>query len=199
VGIFTLLDRVAGDSKLVNDWRKLGTAGYGGYDYGKTLTDEGLTSLRDQNALYKQRLNDPLGSVGRSIFTRARGNLADDYTRTVNSGAARRSQLALQTGGTLTAEQIAALDAQDRRDANEGLFRGETDLSTQEAGMTLTETGKLFDRMENVDKTIVGVGQDERTRGLQAVIASMLGRTDRMKAIWGDVVAGFGAASSYGK
>jgi hypothetical protein len=135
-------------------------------------------------------LNDPLGSVGRGIFARARGNLSDDYTRTVNSGMARRSQLALQTGGTLTPEQIAALDAQDRRDASEGLFRGETDLSTQEAGMTLSETGKLFDRMEGIDKTVAGIGQDERTRGLQAILASMLGRTDRMKAIWGDVTSG---------
>lgn len=193
MGIFTLLDRVAGDSNLVNDWRKVGTTGYGGYDYGKTLTDEGLNGLRGQNDLYKQRLSDPLGSVGRGIFARARGNLADDYTRTVNSGMARRSQLALQTGGTLTPEQIAALDAQDRRDASEGLFRGETDLSTQEAGMTLTETGKLFDRMEGINKTVAGIGQDERTRGLQAVIASMLGRTDRMKAIWGDVVSGVSA------
>lgn len=187
MGIFTFLDRTAGDSKLVNDWRGFGNQGQQGYDSGNLLTEEGLGGLRSLDKTYSDRLNDPLGAVGRGIFTRARGGLQDDFTRMVNSGDARSAQLARQSGGTLTPEQVAAMDAGNRRNAGESLFRGTGDVANAEAGATLTEQGKLFDRLEGIRKTITGVGMDQRNQGLQSILAAMLGRTDRMKAIWGDV------------
>lgn len=184
MGIFTWLDRVAGDSRHGKDWQKLHDFGRDKViPYGDTLTKEGLSGLRKLDSTYEDRLKDPLGATGRGIFARARGNLSDDFARTVNAGMARREQLARQTGGGLTPEQIAALDAQERREANEGLFRGENDLAMGEAGMTLEETGKLFDRMEGIRRTVIGVGQDEKTRGLQTMIAALTGRTGRVKAI----------------
>lgn len=157
--------------------------GFGGYNYGSSLTQEGLGNLRSLRGTFSDRLKDPLGPAGRNIFSIARGNLTDAFTRDVNSGAARRSQLALQSGGALTPEQIAAMDAQDRRDAEEAQFRGNADLSSSEAGMTLQETGKLFDRMQSIDQTITQVGQDEKNRGLQSILGSLALGLQRNKAI----------------
>lgn len=157
--------------------------GFGAYNYGSGLTEEGLGGLRSLDSTYQNRLNDPLGAAGRGIFARARGNLSDDFTRTIASGQARRAQLAAQSGGTLTPEQVAALDSQDRRAAGEGLFKGESDVSQSEAAMTMSETGKLFDRMESIRKTIVGVGQDEKSRALSSIIDSLKISLDRNKAL----------------
>jgi len=172
-----------GDARFGRDVRKLGDFGRDQFGYGSGLTEEGLAGLRGLRGTYEQRLKDPLGEVGRSIFARARGNLADDFTRTVNSGDARAKQLALQSGGSLTPEQISALDQENRRAASEGLFRGESDLSTGEADLTMKEMSSFFDRMEGIDRTITGVGQDEKTRGLQSIIQSLISRHNRNAAI----------------
>ncbi len=179
-------------SPFADEWKRIGGLGNESYDYGKGLTEEGLGGLRSLRKTYEGRLNDPLGSVGRGIFARARGNLSDGFTRTVNSGEARRRQLALQTGGSLTPEQMAALDQESRRDANEGLFRGENELSMGEAEMTLGEMGKFYDRMEGIDRTVTGVGQDERTRGLQTILAAITGRQDRVNKIVGHALGPWG-------
>lgn len=184
MGIFGFLDRYAeSGSPFSAEWKRISGLGDTAYNYGGGLTDEGVGGLRDLRKTYASRQNDPLGSLGRGIFARARGTLADDFTRTVNAGGARRRQLSTQSGGALTPEQIAALDAEDRRGAGEGLFAGENDLASTEASMTLSEAGKLFDRMEGIDRTITSVGQDERNRGLSAILAGITGRQDRMKAI----------------
>lgn len=144
--------------------------------WGQKYIEEGLGGLRGLRGTYSDRLKDPLGEQGRGIFARARGNLSDGFARTVNSGMARRRQLAAQTGGSLTPEQIAALDAEDRRDANEQLFRGEGEIATTEAGMTLDETNRLYDRLENIDRTITGVGASGRGEGLQSILAALMSR-----------------------
>lgn len=173
-------------------WTKATDTGYQSYDYGKGITEEGLGGLRSLDSTYQQSLKDPLGETGRGIFARARGGLSDAFTRDINSGQARRAQLAAQSGGTLTPEQVAALDAQDRRSAGESLFRGQNDLSQSEASMTLTETGKLFDRMEGIRKTILAVGQDEKTRGLQTMLAALTGKTNYNKAVVADILGPWG-------
>jgi hypothetical protein len=156
-----------------NDIEALRKQGLTDYNYGQGLLDEGLGGLRGLRGTYAQRVNDPLGEVGRGIFARARGNLTDAATRTVNAGGARSRQLALQTGGSLTPEQIAALDQETRRDANEQQFRGETDLSISEGTMALSEANRFFDRMEGIDRTIGAVGSDEKARGVQSILANL--------------------------
>lgn len=151
----------------------LGRTGQAEYDYGSGLTEEGLGGLRSLDKTYSDRLGDPLGAVGRGIFTRARGALSDDFTRSVNSGDAHAAQLARQSGGTLTPEQVAALDAQNRRGASEDLFQGTGAVANAEATATLSEQGKLFDRLENIRNTITTVGQNEKTRGLQSIISAI--------------------------
>ena len=198
MGLFNFLERQAGDSKVGTDWTKLGKAGYSNYDYGRGITQEGLGGLRSLDSTLSGRLSDPLGEQGRGIFARARAGLQDDYTREVNSGAASAAQLARQSGGALTPEQVAALDAQNRRDASQGLFEGTGNIANAEATATLTETGKLFDRLENIRQSILGLGQNEEAQGLKSIIASLMGRTDRMKSIWSDVTSAGNAAGAAG-
>jgi len=157
-------------TKGIKDYGALGNTDYAG---GTSLTEEGLGGLRSLDKTYGDRLNDPLGAVGRGIFTRARGGLQDDFTRMVNSGDARAAQLARQSGGTLTPEQVAAMDAENRRNAGEGLFRGTGDVANAEASATLTEQGKLFDRLEGIRKMEVAVGQDEKNRGLTTILNAL--------------------------
>lgn len=191
MGLFDFLDRSAGDSRLSRDLSGLTKTGYGLLDSSKPLTQEGLAGLRSLGSTYQSRLSDPLGPQGRSIFSMAKGALADTGVQRERAFNARIFQLAAQSGGTLSPEAQAQAEAQNQRGINESLISGQRDLATQEASMTLSETSKLFDRMESINKTILGVGQDEQTRALQTIIASLSGRTDRMKAIWGDVVGAF--------
>ena len=179
-------------SPFADEWKKIGGYGDAANAYGGKLTEEGLGGLRSLRGTYADRLKDPLGEVGRGIFARARGQLSDDFTRNVNSGQARRAQLALQSGGSLTPEQIAALDQETRRDAGDQKFRSESDLAQGEAGLTLSEMGKFFDRMEGIDRTITGVGQDEKTRGLGTMLAAITGRQDRMNKIMGKILGPWG-------
>jgi hypothetical protein len=188
MGIFNFFERSMGDSRIGKDWQKSHDLGRGIAAGGDTLTQEGLTGLRGLRGQYQDQLRDPLGENGRGIFARARGNLSDDFARTVNSGVARRRQLATQSGGSLTAEQMAALDAQERREASEGLFQGENELSIGETQMTLDQTNRLYDRMEGIDRTVTGVGQDEKSRGLQTMLTALAGRTDRANKIVGHVL-----------
>ena len=92
------------------------------------------------------------------------------------------SQLAAQSGGTLSPEQQAQLREQNARDVNQGLFEGNVAISDAEAQLTLSETSKLFDRMESISKTILGVGENQRNVGLNALIQSILGRADLKNA-----------------
>src|SRR5688572_11886759 len=112
MGLFGWMERYGeSGSPYAAEWKRTGVRGNEAYDYGAGLTNEGLGGLRDLRKFAGDRLNDPLGEQGRGIFARARGALSDTYARNVNSGAARRRQLATQSGGTLTPEQIAAMDA----------------------------------------------------------------------------------------
>lgn len=187
------------DKNLKGDVKALGTLGSSTYDYGKGLTDEGLTGLRSLDKTYSDRLNDPLGAVGRGIFSRARGALKDDAIRGQRAGGARIFQLAAQSGGTLSAEAQGELNTRNQRGINEALFSGEADIANDEAATTLSETSKLFDRMEGIRKTLVGVGQDEKTRGLNALLQSLAMRWDKDKQkrqILGSVASSlFGAAA----
>lgn len=177
----------SGDASLLGDFGKAQNTAYGDYASGGVLTNEGLAGLRSLDSTYQQRLTDPLGAVGRGIFARARGQLSTDAQRRQGIFSSRIAQQALQSGGTMSPEAQAELEANNQRSINESLFSSENDLANQEASMTLNETGKLFDRMEGIRKTIVGVGQDERTRSLQSIISMLSARTGRTGSVSGGV------------
>lgn len=162
-----------------NAWKNLGTTATGEFDAGTDITNEGLGDLRDQRQTYTEALKNPLGvgpNSAAAIFARARGGLSDDATRATNTLAARLGQKARQSGGNLSPAAQAELEAENERSTNQDLFEGNVAVSNAEASATLSETSKLFDRLDNISKTILGVGSDERMQGLQALIAALSGR-----------------------
>lgn len=182
----------SGDSRTFGDFQAGQKTAYGAYNYGAGLTDEGLTGLRSLDSNYQQQLTDPLGAVGRGIFARARGALSDDAVRAQRSGTARIFQQAVQSGGTLSPEAQAELQTRNQRGIDESLFSGEANIANSEASMTLDQTNKLFDRMADIRKTILGIGQDERTRGLQNIVAMLSARTNIKGSYGGGVNVGGG-------
>lgn len=162
-----------------NDIEDLRKRGIADYEYGSDLVKEGIGGLRELRDIYAGRTKDPLGEYGRGLFSRARGNLSDAYARNVNSGAARRQQLATQSGGALTVEQVAALNAEDQRAAGEGLFRGENDLAMTEADMSLSAQERFYDRMEGIDRAKGAVGSDEKARGISSIIQNLMFRSQK--------------------
>lgn len=179
-----------------NAWKDLTKTGTSTFDSGNTVTDEGLGDLRTLGSTFADNLKNPLGSGPNSangIFARARGGLTDAATRATSSFGARLFQQARQGGGNLSPEAQAELQAQNARDTNQSLFEGNNAISDKQAELTLSETSKLFDRMTDISKTILGVGEARSNRGLQAIIASITGRQD---LAFGNAAAARGAVST---
>lgn len=169
----------SGDPQLLKDFGTAQNTAYSGYEYGGGLTSEGLGGLRSLDQTYQAQLANPLGPAGSAVFARARGALSDDAVRAQRSSQARIFQLAKQSGGYLSPEAQAELQSRNERGINEDRFSAESDLGIKEGAMTLDATSKLFDRMEGIRKTILGVGQDERTRALESIVAMLSARVHR--------------------
>lgn len=160
-------------------WEGLGATGTDTFNAGNALADTEVNTLRGYRADYQDRLANPLGTGPNSatgIFNRARGALSDTATQRAGAFSSRLLQRSVQDGGNLSPEARAQLEQQNQRDINQQLFEGNNAISDAQAAMTLTETSKLFDRMEGISKTILGVGIDRSNVGLNALIQSILGR-----------------------
>lgn len=163
------------------------------FDTGSNLENQGLGQLGDSYNSYKDDLANPLGTGPNSasgIFSRARGALSDNATRTTGAFGSRMKQLAVQSGGTLSPAAQAQLEEQNSRDVQDSLFQGNVGISNAEASATLTQTNALFDRMDNISKTILGVGVNEKTLGLQAMLAALGMKTSPTGAMLSDVGGG---------
>lgn len=192
--IFGWIDRTLGGkaSDVGPDLVGLGNTGTNEFDAGTSTLNEGLGDLRTQQQTYTDLLKNPLGTGPNSasaIFARARGGLSDAATRATNTLGVRLAQQARQSGGNLSPEAQAELAAQNERDTNQNLFEGNVAISNAEATATLSETSKLFDRLDNISRTILGVGENERSQGLQALISALGLRLDRNKAIANTIVS----------
>lgn len=165
-------------NKLYNENKDFGALGKAEYDYGKGLTDEGLTGLRGDLKLFDDRLRNPLGNEVEGIFRRASGQIADDSVRQQRGFGANLAERARQSGGTLSPAAIAELQQQMQRGLSESQFKSEFDLASEHASLTLTESNKLFDRRDAIRKTILGIGEADKDRGTSTWLAS-LGRRER--------------------
>jgi hypothetical protein len=186
---------------IKNLYENLGRTGQGTFDAGNALIDSEVNTLQGYRGDYANRLKNPLGEGPNSatgIFTRARGALSDTATQRTGAFGARLTQLARQTGGNLSPAAIAQLQEQNSREVNQELFTGNTAISDAQASLTLSETSKLFDRMESISKTILGVGENKRNLGLSALIQSILGRADLKNANAANARAAVGTAISAG-
>lgn len=195
-----VLERVIGGkaSDTSKDLVRATNTGWSTFDAGTALSDSEIGTLRGYSDTYAQRLSDPLGATGRGIFSRARGALSDVATQRTGAFSSRLIQQAAQSGGNLSPEARAELEASNQRDVNQGLFEGNAAVSNAEAKMTLDETSKLFDRMEGISKTILGVGTGRETQGLQLLLASLGLRHNRTAAIANTIVAGATKGASSG-
>lgn len=180
------------------DLLKLGDSGKSTFDAGNKLTEEGLNDLRGYRSTYASRLNDPLGATGRGIFTRARGALSDTANQRTSAFGSRLLQHATQSGGNLSPEAQAQLEQQNQRDVNQELFTGNAAISDAEAQLTLSETSKLFDRMESIGKTILGVGDSKSAQGLQQLFTALGLRFQRNAKIADTIVSSTGKISAGG-
>lgn len=174
---------VHGDGNIAKDIKKYGTFGQESYDAGRKLTEEGLGGLRSDLKLFDDRLRDPLGEEGNSIFRRASGQISDAAVRRNRSFSARLAERARQSGGTLSPAAIAELEQETQRDVAEEQFKSEFELASEKAALTLSETNRLFDRRSDIRKTMLGVADADKARGSAAWLASLGLRLDRHKAI----------------
>ena len=184
-----------------NAWKDLGKTGTSTFDSGNTITDEGLGDLRDLGSTFADSLKNPLGTGPNSaagIFARARGSNTDTATRATSGFGARLFQQARQNGGSLSPEAQAELRAQNERDTNQSLFEGNVAISDAESKAWLTETSKIFDRMTDISKTILGAGEARSNQGLQALIASITGRQNLALGKAAAATAAVGTALSFG-
>lgn len=162
-----------------NAWKALTATGTDTFNQGNTIEDQGIGDLNALGSQYEEALKNPLGTGPNSasaIFARARGGLSDQFTRSSNTLGVRLAQQARQSGGNLSPEAQAQLAAENERENSQNLFEGNVAVSNAEAAATLTETSKLFDRLEMISKTILGAGADRAAMGLNALIASLTGR-----------------------
>lgn len=193
--VFGWIDRTLGGkvSDVGPDLLKYGKLGQSTFDAGNAIADSEINTLRGYRDDYAGRLKNPLGTGPNSatgIFTRARGALSDAATQRTGAFGARLNQLAAQSGGVLSPEARAQLEEQNARDVNQELFKGNVGISDAQATLTLSETSKLFDRMENISKTILDTGTGRATQGLQAMLAALGLRLNRNVAIANTIVAG---------
>lgn len=184
-----------------NAWKDLGKTSTGIFNSGNVTATEGIGDLNSLGAQYQDALKNPLGTGPNSasgIFARARGGVADAATRTTSAFGARLSQQARQNGGNLSPEAQAELSAQNSRDVAQGVFTANNAISDSEASATLTETSKLFDRLTDISKTILGAGERQSAQGLNALIQSILGRQNLAFGRAAAATAAVGTAISAG-
>ena len=197
-GLAGLLERVIGGNDPLKDFSKLGKAGEDLFKTGIGTTNEGLFGLRGDLKMFDERLRNPLGDEGESIFRQARGQIADSSVRQRRGFAAGLAERARQSGGTLSPAAIAELDQQTQRDLAESQFTSEFNLSREHAGLVLSETNKLFDRRNDIRKTMLGIGEADKDRGLAAWLAKLNLQHNRNAAIAATIAATTGGIGSSG-
>jgi hypothetical protein len=175
-------------------WVQLALAAYGAYsarqqkkkaekrakgfgkdaEYGSGLTEEGLSGLRDLDKRYSQRLDEGVLSPElKAAFARRRAEGLSDEQRRRRSFLSGLGQTRLQRGGQLS--ESAALDyaTENERNLMEARSSRESEIGMQEAGVTLDETNRLYDRIDSIRKMVVGVGQGEKDRAVSAMLDSL--------------------------
>lgn len=175
-------------SRLGPDLMALGAAGQSEDVYGQNLTNEGLGNMRGQAADYTKMIG--AGGLPDSIrqqFRIARGGIADASTRNQRDYSARLKQRFLTSGGQLSAAAQTEYDLQNQQQQGEGAFTATNALNAGEANLALQNTNALYDRLDNINKTITGVGQSEKDRALQRILQALQLRFGRNQAIAGSV------------
>lgn len=141
------------------------------YKAGTDLTNSGISSLQDLDKQYR----DLIASGGltpelKRQFDMARGQVADQYTRSSRSlGAALASRRA-QMGGALTPGAVAEMETQGNVLNSENAFGATNQVNMGEAQLGYESTTNLYNQIQNIRGTITQAGL---TREQQAMLAKL--------------------------
>lgn len=177
---------VAGDRNIPQNMRQLGYQGRDAYNSGLDLSNEGVSGIRKLGDSYEQMLKSGksvLPDSTNSVLKRARGAIADRNVRDTMASAARLRQARVGSGGKLSAEAAQEYLTQAEADSNRAAQEAGLGLDTQQAGMELTETNTLRDRLSQAREQVLGAGERRMQLGQAGQIASLQLRHARQAAI----------------
>ena len=193
--IIEILERdIAGDGNIPRDMRQIGYQGKDAYRSGLGIADEGLAGIRRYGDAYERMLKSGksvLPDSTTSVLRRARGAISDRNVRDTMASAARLRQARVGSGGKLSAEAAQEYLTEAEADANRQAGESALSLDTEEAGMELSETNTLRDRLARARETILGAGADRMALGQAGQIASLQLRHNRQAAIAGTISSFF--------
>jgi len=190
MGLFSFLERQAGDAKFSKNLIDQYHSGLNSEKYGRDLTNAGLSGLDDLDARYNNELaNGALPDYMARAFDVQRGALTDDAQRSRRAWADDILQTSRRSGGAISPN--AALDFQLEHDAktDESLFTARNALNAEEANMRMTNTNNLLDRIFAIRDRKLGVGQDEEARGVQRALNALQLRYQRNAKIADTIVS----------
>lgn len=188
-GLAGILEQLISGDRTLPSFKDFGRSGQERLGAGTKLTDETLFGLRGDLKLFDDRLRNPLGDETKSIFSRARGQATDATVRRQRGFGAALAERARQSGGTLSPAAIAELEQQTQRDLSETEFQNMLAIDSEQAALTLSETNRLFDRRADIRRTMLGIGEADKDRGLQQWLASLNLRHGRNAAIASTIAA----------
>lgn len=188
---------VGGDKQISKDMKALGTQGQASYGYGTGLVGEGVDATRRLGDAYQQMLNSGasvLPDSTNSVLARARGRVQDQNVRDIAATGARLRQARIAGGGSLSPEAAQEYLTQAEADSNRQSGDSTLALDTQQAGMELTETNNLRDRLAAARAQILSAGQFQQQLGQQEQISALQLRHNRLAAIASTIASTAGGA-----
>ena len=167
--VINAISKKSGSNRSYETWQE----GHGDQAYGQQRTDQGLSALDDLAGQYQQQIaNGGLPEDLRRQFRMTRGSLSDSAVRLNRANLANLRQRML-TNPTFRPEAAAEYDLQNQQNVGEQLFSAQNDTNMQEANLALSNTNQLFDRLENIRRAYIGVGEDAKSRALAKIQASL--------------------------
>lgn len=201
-GIGGFLERIVGGkaaSSLGPDSLKLGAAGDTEDAFGAGIVNEGLGNLRGLASQYQDQINaGGLPDALRQQFRVLRGGLSDDATRLQRDFLAKMQQKLLTQPG-FNPNAAAEYELENEQNVGQNLFTATNQANMSEANLALTNTNKLFDRLDSIGNTFVNTGETERDRALAKIGKSLDLRYQRNKAIADNISSYFGARAGGNK
>lgn len=155
------------------------------YKYGQGLTGQGIAGLQGLGGQYQDLINQ--GGLSQNLmrqFAIARGGLQDNATRQQRAFGAQLAQKYSQSGGQLSPSAMTEFGLENQQSNNESLFGATNTLNMNQAQMGLENTNALFGRLQDVSKSIAGIGQSEEDRARQMQVEGIKARLENKRTVY---------------
>lgn len=184
MSLASFFERFAGEKNLNKNMKAVYSRGIGAWDQGAALQNEGLKGLRSLDADFMRQIaQGGTTDALRRSFAMQRGAIEDTGTRALGSLSDQIGQQRMRSGGNLSPEAAAELVTQGQAAIEDSKFGAVRDQNIAEAQISYEATRELQDRIMRIRESILGTGNAERDRGLDAMLQSLGLRFQRMKAI----------------